>query len=123
MPVIEQNKVQQELPSRPIIDTWRESDVGAIFRLEELAWAPWLRKPPEQIRHIAQHYPEINLIGRTTAGLAIGTLSANRIDWDDDPNSLTSWNDIAGGSVQEGNYEPRHSSTGNTLVLMSSSVD
>jgi predicted GNAT family acetyltransferase len=104
---------------------WSPASVPGINALEKRTWAPWLRKPEDKIRSIAkdQNKRRTHLVAIDPSSRDIvGIISATRTNWDGDPKSVLPWDTYAGGSVATGDY-PNYDNTGNTLVIMSSSVD
>lgn len=87
-------------------------------RLEIESWAPWLRYSRSVLAHHVRAFPEDQFFAYDEAGL-VGALSTNRISWDGDPASLTSWRAIAGARLD---YEDTHVADGNTLVTLSMSI-
>ncbi len=105
------------------LSLWKPSDVPAISRLEKACWAPWLRKPEEHIATIAEKFPRTQLLVRNQHGNILATMTANRINWDSNPASLPTWDTIAGGARVASDYTKTYTPDGNTLCLMSSSID
>ncbi len=105
------------------IEKWAPADVRAISRLEELNWAPWLRKSSDNMRNIASHFPDTQLLARNNRGDVVAVLTANRINWDGNPHSLGTWDDVVGGSEKASDYSSTYITDGNTICLTSSAVD
>ena len=104
------------------VETWKPQDIISIANLETDTWAPWLRKPLKHITTIATHFPDTQLVARDEKNKIAGILTTNRINWDGHPSSLTTWDDVAGGSVQLSDYSTTYKPDGNTLCLMSMDV-
>lgn len=121
---VEQHDIHQNRESNGFkAQQWGVEDAQLIFNdLESRNWAPWLSTPEHVLADYAQVFPEGQLIIKDNDGIPIATLTTNRINWDGDPESLTTWDDIAGGSVEIGNYRNTYTPDGNTLVLMSMNV-
>lgn len=106
---------------------WAPEDAGAIHGLERFAWAPGIRRPLTHIQRIARDYPQTQFLGTTPGGLLVATTTAMRMQLDGEnplqetPWARIKWDHVAGGSVDEGNYE-QYNLTGNTLCLMSAAV-
>lgn len=114
----------REIPTPQLsVEHWQPSDVPAIARLEAGTWAPWLRKPTQHLETIAERFPTTQLLVRDGRGDIAATVTANRVNWDGDPASLTTWDDVAGGEVAGSDYTATYVPTGNTLCLMSMNVD
>lgn len=116
-------KTETSLPF--LIQKWTPADVTEISRLERVAWPTWLRRTEESINVIANNYPHIQLLARDSRGMLVGTITANRIDWDGNPKSLIkrTWDEVADGVQHKGDYSTTYRPDGNTLCLMSTSVD
>lgn len=104
------------------LEEWKPSDADAISKLEEACWAPWLRTPKEQLENIATNFPTTQLLLRDSQGDVAATLTTSRINWDGNPSKLTTWDEVAGGSVEEGDYSTTYIPDGNTICLMSMNV-
>lgn len=105
-------------------DQWRVEDAEQIYEtLESRNWAPWLATPPSILAEYSRIFPEGQLIVKDENNFPIATLTTNRIDWDGNPDSLETWDKVAGGSVEVGDYGDTFNSNGNTLVLMSMNVN
>lgn len=105
------------------LESWKPTDVSAIYRLEKACWAPWLRKPEQHIETIARNFPQTQLLLRNQRGDIAATVTTNRIYWDGNPTSLTTWDTVAGGSEGASDYTKMYTPDGNTLCLMSMNVD
>lgn len=97
---------------------WSPEDAEAIAVLEAACWAPWLRTPQSCFETLARNFPDIQLLARAGKRI-LATLTANRIHWDGNPDSLQhmSWGQIAGGTVEDGDYCATYDESGNTFVL------
>lgn len=104
-------------------ERWKLTDVPSIYRLEQACWAPWLRKSEQHITTLAKTRPQTQLLLRNLQGNIVATLTMNRITWDGKPESLTTWDRVAGGSVEKSDYGTTYRPDGNTLCLMSMNVD
>jgi hypothetical protein len=104
------------------LEHWKPADVPAISRLEQACWAPWLRKPEPRIATIATIFPQGQLLLRDKHKNIIAIMTANRIDWDGRPASLTTWDAVVGGSEEESDYRKTYRPDGNTLCITSSSI-
>jgi GNAT superfamily N-acetyltransferase len=105
------------------IRLWKPEDAGSIFhRLEKQNWAPWLCSPPEVLVTYSRLFPEGQLLITDHKDNPVASLTLNRINWDGNPQTLTTWDAVAGGSVANGDYQRTYAPEGNTLVLMSINV-
>lgn len=104
------------------VEHWKPFDVSEIVRLEEV-WASWLRKPPEHIATIAERFSETQLLIRNPQKKPVATLTATRMNWDGDPDSLTTWDDAVGGGITNGDLTRSYDSNGNTICIISSAID
>lgn len=107
--------------SELIQKTWSSyagDDIAPVAQLEDMCWAPWLAASPNSLAGRAEVFPNGQLCITSEQGL-LATLSVNQIMWDGDPNSLPSWDDVAGDPTT---YEGTFVSDGNTLCLMSMNV-
>lgn len=102
---------------------WSPSNAPALFRLEEKTWAPWLRKPEKNFATIARIFPEGQRKITNEKGQIIAFITTNRVNWDGNPTSLHNWDSIAGGSIESSDYLETFRPDGNTLSLMSISVN
>ena len=105
------------------IEHWSPEDAEAIAALEAACWAPWLRTPQSCFETLARNFPDTQLLARAGKRI-VATLTANRIHWDGNPDSLQqmSWDQIAGGTVEDGDYSATYDESGNTICLMSMNV-
>jgi len=87
--------------------------------LEKPNWAPWLRFGPATLSRQEEIFPEGQIILHDAIGNPTAMLSANRIDWDGNPDNLPTWDGVAG---QTYTYEDTFAPNGNTFVLMSMGV-
>lgn len=88
--------------------------------LENTCWAPWLRFDDIQLVGQKKIFPEGQLDIVNGSGNLEAFLSTNRIEWDGDKEGLPTWDEVAGPTAT---YAETFKSTGNTVVLMSMSVD
>lgn len=104
------------------IATWKQFEgehPGAIADLEKKLWAPWLAASSNSIAGRMDVFPEGQLCIYDEHALH-ASLSLNRIQWDNQPDSLPSWDDVAGEPTT---YENTFVPGGNTLTLMSMNVN
>lgn len=104
------------------IGTWKEYEQerpGNIVDLEKRLWAPWLAASEDSIHGRMDIFPEGQLCVYDDYQLH-ASLSLNRIQWDGDPESLPSWDAVAGDPTT---YENTYISDGNTLTMMSMNVN
>ena len=88
-------------------------------KLERPNWALWLEASPTTMKGRVEVFPEGQMLAKSMTGELIASLSMNQIDWDGDPNSLPTWDEVAGSTFDYAHtYHPK----GNTLVLMSMNV-
>lgn len=126
MPMQEGHKRPQSVErniSQYKVEKWKPNDVSAISRLEEINWAPWLRKSSDNMSWIASKFPDTQLLVRNESGNVVAALTANRINWDGNVQSLGTWDDVVRGSKRAGDYSSTHVADGNTICLTSSAVD
>ncbi len=105
-----------------IISKWNTSDPPELCALEQKTWAPWLRKSQKNFETIALKYPDFQRKITTSQGELVAMISTNRINWDGNIDTLPTWDSIAGGSVESGDFSPTYKPSGNTISIMSSSV-
>lgn len=105
------------------ISKWTKTDHPSLYKLEEKTWAPWLRKPQKNFAVISKIFPEGQRKITNLNGEAIAMFSTNRINWDGDTQTLPTWDAVAGGSVELGDFSKTYVPDGNTLDIMSISVD
>ena len=112
----------QELwqPSDP--ETWQPVDVEGLNKLEGV-WPPWLRKPKEHIRTIAEkeQYAPYQLVYRDEQKNPVAALTSVRTEWHGDPRELA-WDFLAGGSEEKSDYTNTFNPKGNAVVAMSTSI-
>jgi hypothetical protein len=104
------------------IESWNPKDAHALYSLEKICWAPWLRKPEKDFLTIASNYPELQRLIRNKNGEIVASMSVNRITWDGKAETLPSWDAIAGGTIETSDFTTTYTPTGNTLCLMSMNV-
>lgn len=104
------------------INTWQnfadEKGIEQIAELEQTCWSPWLAASLESLAGRAEVFPNGQLSIYSDEGL-LATLSVNEVNWDGQPVSLPSWDDVAGEPTT---YEHTYTPGGNTLCLMSMNV-
>jgi GNAT superfamily N-acetyltransferase len=104
------------------INTWEgyanESGIEPIAELEKECWSPWLAASLGSLKGRAEVFPNGQLCIYSELGL-LGTLSVNEIQWDGQPSSLPTWDQVAGEPTT---YEHTYVPNGNTLCLMSMNV-
>lgn len=93
---------------------------GDIALLEKNTWAPWLTYSKDQLSKQRQTFGSGQFELRDSDRSLLGILSTNRINWSGDTEHLPTWNKVAG---QELTYEDSFEPNGNTLALMSISVN
>lgn len=112
--------VKEAATTHYTITNWTKELVPVIHRnLEEPNWASWLMASEESLAGRIDVYSEGQLMISDISGNPLASLSMNRIDWDGNPESLPSWDDVAGDPTT---YEKTCDPDGNTLVLMSMNV-
>lgn len=103
-------------------NTWKgyieNGGVEPIAGLEQACWSPWLAAPQESLAGRAEVFPDGQLCIQSETGL-LATLSVNKIEWDGQPGTLPTWDDVAGDPTT---YENTFEQNGNTLCLMSMNV-
>lgn len=107
--------------TEPIMNNWTPQLAYEIHsQLEIPNWAPWLAASVDSIagRPLVFEAGQILLSDPETKA-PIASISTNQISWDGNPETLPSWDDIAGDPTT---YEQTYSPGGNTLVLMSANV-
>lgn len=121
VPVFEQALLSALAQKNLTITTWNVVDSHLIYEsLEHPNWAPWLEASPESIAGRAAFFPEGQILLVDEEGTPAASLSINQIDWDGDPDTLPTWDDIAGDPAD---YSQTYNPHGNTLVLMSMNVN
>src|SRR6266487_6319908 len=105
------------------LEHWKTTDAHAIYLLEQAVWSPWLRRPEQHIVTIAKQFPQTQFLLRNRDNAIIATLTANRINWDGNPASLTTWDRVARGDGRVSDYTKTYIPDGNSLCLMSMNVD
>lgn len=88
--------------------------------LEAPNWAPWLRFSAEQFNGQAQVFPDGQVLLCDENSRPLASFSTNRIMWDGDPESLPTWDEIAGDDNMT--YADTYQPDGSTIVLMSVSI-
>jgi GNAT superfamily N-acetyltransferase len=111
---------QQETGSQFIIESWKPEEAEELFAvLEEPNWAPWLAASSETLAGRAQVFPAGQLVMRDGVGSILASLSLNQINWDGNPQTLPTWDEVAGDPTD---YSMTYIPDGNTLVLLSMNV-
>ncbi len=87
--------------------------------LEALCWAPWLRFSAAELREHREVFPEGQVALFDDTGRPVASLDTVRIDWDGDPLSLPTWDEVAGG---DRGYRAVHRPDGNAVSLLSMSI-
>jgi len=106
-----------ENPGSPLED---EAVLKDVHALESATWAPWLAYTKDQLaRHRQVFGPGQFEVWDDKHNLN-GILSTNRINWAGNAGDLPTWDEVAGEAVT---YEETYVPDGNTLALMSISVD
>lgn len=105
------------------ISRWNINDAPALFALEKKTWAPWLRTSQKNFATIAKIFPEGQSKIKNAKGEIIAAVTTNRVNWDGNPKSLHTWDSLAGGSLEVGDYSKTFNPEGNTLSFMSMAVD
>jgi GNAT superfamily N-acetyltransferase len=102
---------------------WCPEDAPEIYQyLEEPCWRPWLRSPERILARYPVIFPDGQLMIRSAVGTILATVTMNRINWDGNPDTLPSWDEVAGAAVGQGDYASSFVPHGNTIVLMSMNV-
>ncbi len=116
----EHHQYTEIMPNKNIrFGLWKDIDPGILYEtLEHPNWAPWLEADIASIHGRAQFFPKGQLL-LLDGTKPIANLSTNQIMWNGNPNSLPTWDDIAGNPSD---YSQTYTPTGNTLVLMSMNV-
>jgi hypothetical protein len=115
--------ISQSPITAPTIRNWRPEDAEQIYaQLESKCWVPWLRTEPDTFRRIAEIFPRGQHLVEGIDGELRASLTTNRIHWSGNPDTLTTWDQIASGDASDGDYSETYDPNGNTLVLMSMNV-
>ncbi|MCA9371918.1 hypothetical protein KC726_03390 [Candidatus Woesebacteria bacterium] len=114
------NKTENEKTPHVIsVKNWSKEIIPQMHRLLEVPnWAPWLAASTQSMEGRANVFPEGQLMMEIDT-VPAASLSMNRIYWDGNPQSLKSWDDVAGDPTD---YSSTYNPAGNTLVLMSMNV-
>lgn len=91
-----------------------------MCKLESLSWAPWLVASRDSFYNRISTFSDGQFLIQNAQGDVIAILSTNRIFWNGKIKELPSWMDIAGNS---GDFRKLYDEKGNTLVMMSISID
>jgi hypothetical protein len=87
--------------------------------LEAPSWAPWLRFSADQLDFQAELFESGQLLLCDRSDEPVAVLSTTRIDWDGQPASLPTWDELAGDIPT---FATRYVPDGDALVLLSASV-
>lgn len=102
------------------IAPWLPEDAAMIYSvLEKPNWAPWLEASEVTLAARSLVFPFGQLVMKSGDGDYMASVSVNQIHWDGNPNSLPTWDDVAGDPTD---YSATYNPNGNTLVLMSMNV-
>lgn len=108
------------LQSQLTIENWSPEMAAEIYaQLEHPNWAPWLEASQATIAGRAVVFPQGQLLIKDEGQYA-ASLSMNQINWNGNPDSLPSWDEVAG--LHTTDYSETYQAQGNTLVLMSMNV-
>lgn len=119
-PLIPVEVIKSEKLGDCIVKTWTPETASHIHQtLEVHNWAPWLAASETSLIGRSLVFPEGQLLIQASNGEIVASVSANRIDWDGQVDSLPNWDTIAGDPTT---YETTYAQNGNTLVLMSMNV-
>lgn len=115
------DKLEKSLEAKNLqVVTWDDIDPQAIYQqLENPNWAPWLEASIDSIAGRASVFSEGQLLLVNKDGIPMASLSINRINWDGNPDTLPTWDEIAGDPTD---YSQTYQPEGNTYVLMSMNV-
>lgn len=102
-----------------IIEQWNKEDIQLIHaELEKPHWAPWLSFSEKGMQEMASIFPEGQLIVKDKNGSFMAYASTNRINWDGKVKTLPTWDEAAGGQVEQASYQSTYKANGNTLIIM-----
>ncbi len=88
---------KEKVSTQHTIGNWQLKEINLIHQvLEQPNWAPWLAASPNVLKGRAEVFPEGQLIIKSIDGEPLASLSMNRINWDDDIETLPSWDNVAG---------------------------
>lgn len=108
------------LQTQLTISNWTPEIADEIYeKLEHPNWAPWLEASQTTIAGRANVFKQGQLL-IVDNGTMAASLSMNRINWDGNPDTLPSWDQVAGQKTTD--YSETYKFNGNTLVLMSMNV-
>jgi hypothetical protein len=85
-------------------------------RIEKPNWAPWLRVDQARLVDRMMVFPDGHMTLKNEEDIPVGFLSTNRISWDGNPDTLSTWDGVAG---ENGNFQDTCVPDGNTICLMS----
>ncbi len=106
-----------------LISKWTRVDHPDLYKLEQKAWAPWMQKPQKNFDIIAKIFPDGQRKITDLNGEVIAMISTNRINWNGSIAELPTWDSVAGGSIEKSNFSNTYIKNGNTLDIMSITVD
>lgn len=116
----------EQVPPEPVqqpkyeIRPYTPEEASFIYQeLEVPNWAPWLRASSETLAKRAEAFPEGQLAVWTPEGRPVASLSLSRFDYNEDPNSLPTWDELMGDPpTGEKTFIPE----GNAVGMMSINV-
>lgn len=103
---------------------WTESYEDAVRIVEEMdipLWAPWYLEKPEAYIQRATLFPRGQLLLTDKQGQFAGYLTTNLITWNESPESLPTWDGVA-GMTEHGSYADHFDEEGNAIILLAMSV-
>lgn len=108
------------LKTKYIIESWNKQDIYLIYtQIEKPHWAPWLSFSEKGMKQMSLIFPEGQLVVKDKEdGSILAYTSTNRINWDGKISTLPTWDEAAGGQVEQANYKNTYTSNGNTLIIM-----
>lgn len=114
------HEFKKEVVAGAVIRPWSPQEAAGVYtHLEVSNWAPWLAASADTIAARSQVFASGQLLMKSN-GFYLASLSMNQIHWDGDPQTLPSWDDVAGDPTD---YSTTYQPDGNTLVLMSMNVN
>ncbi len=101
------------------IKPWSKEDIHIIHtHIEKPHWAPWLSFSEKGMKEMFMVFPEGQLVVKDKKGLLLAYASTNRINWDGKIDTLPTWDEAAGGQVDQAGYKNTYRVNGNTLIIM-----
>lgn len=101
------------------IEPWSKQDIHVIYtHIEKPHWAPWLSFSEKGMKEMYAVFPQGQLVVKDKDGLPLAYASTNRINWNGKIDTLPTWDEAAGGQVEQANYKNTYLSNGNTLIIM-----